>query len=57
MVVEKDMDVRMIVKGNDEDDYLYVGGNDDPRRQAQKGTTAYEGRTHTCDEGRYAALV
>lgn len=43
MVVEKDMDVRIIFNGNDEDDYLYVGGNDGPRRQAQKGATAHEG--------------
>ncbi|KAJ8421874.1 hypothetical protein Cgig2_028023 [Carnegiea gigantea] len=51
IVVEKNMDVRIVFKGNDEDDYLYVGGDDGPRRQTQKGATANEGRTHTCDEG------
>lgn len=43
MAIEGDENVRMIFKGNDVHCYLYVGGNDDPRRRAQKGVVACKG--------------
>ncbi|KAJ8433161.1 hypothetical protein Cgig2_007125 [Carnegiea gigantea] len=42
--------VRMIFKGNYEHNYLYVGGNDGPKRRAQKGVIVCKGRMHTCDD-------
>jgi len=40
MDVERDMNVRMMFKENDEHGYLYVGSNDGPRRRAWKGVTS-----------------
>ena len=51
-VVEGDVDVRMSFKGgNDEHGYLYVGGNDRPKRRAQKAGATCEGRMYTCHHG------
>jgi len=36
MELERDGDLRMFLKGNDERWYLYVGDNNGPKRRAQK---------------------
>ena len=51
MPVEWDMDVRMIFKGNDEHNYLYMGSNNGSRRWVLKGVVACEGWMCTCDDG------
>ncbi|KAJ8421275.1 hypothetical protein Cgig2_026806 [Carnegiea gigantea] len=48
MTVERDVDVRMVFKENEEHGYLYVGENDRPTRQGHKDGAACEGRTHSC---------
>lgn len=50
MPIEGDMEV-MMSNGNDGHGYLYVDDNDGPRRQVQKDAAAWEGRTHTSNDG------
>ncbi|KAJ8421557.1 hypothetical protein Cgig2_008922 [Carnegiea gigantea] len=51
MPFEGNIYVRMIFKGNDKHDYLYVRDNDGPRRHLRKGAAARKGRMHSCDDG------
>ncbi|KAJ8445817.1 hypothetical protein Cgig2_027898 [Carnegiea gigantea] len=51
MAMEWDIDVRMIFKGNDEHNYLYVVSNNGSRRRVLKGVAACEGWTCACDDG------
>jgi len=51
MPVEGDADVRMIFKGNDEHDSLYMGGVNGPRRRVRRAAAECEGRMHTCVGG------
>ncbi|KAJ8420421.1 hypothetical protein Cgig2_012534 [Carnegiea gigantea] len=52
LAVEGDTDVKMILKGNDEHSYLYVGGNKGPLRRAQEGVIVYKGRVRACHDGK-----
>ncbi|KAJ8421255.1 hypothetical protein Cgig2_027766 [Carnegiea gigantea] len=48
---ERDADVRMFLKENDEHGYLYEGDSDRSKRCAQRASASHEGRMRSCDHG------
>ena len=44
-----DAHVKMLLKGNDDHGYLYVGNSDGLNRRAQKAIASHKGRTRSCD--------
>ncbi|KAJ8436383.1 hypothetical protein Cgig2_032204 [Carnegiea gigantea] len=51
LAVEGDTDMKMIFKGNDEHDYLYVSRNKGPLRQGEESVAVCEGRVRACHDG------